>query len=167
VEERTIHQCGRQRLELDSSLEMRPQIPLSQAHNFVWFFLLRSAEPEFLFFSWNLFLFSAVWRSIRRRRQITHKRKTSETAADDRNNPTSSLSLSLSLSLSQACNHKPSKSEYRYSETRDNPMPGNKKRKSKSLLYTQMQNTPTKKCANLTDASKAATQKTSVSCCCA
>lgn len=42
----------------------------------------------------------------------------------------------LSLSLSQACNHKPSKSEHRYSESRDNPMPGNKKRKSKSLLYT-------------------------------
>lgn len=32
---------------------------------------------------------------------------------------------------------------------------------------TQMQNTPTKKCTNLTDASKTATQKTSVSCCCA
>jgi hypothetical protein len=130
VEERTIHQCGRQRLELASSLEMRPQIPLSQAHNFVRFFLLRSAEPEFFSFSCTLVQCSAVWRSIRRRRETTQKRKTSEIAADDRNNPTSSLSLS------QACNYKSSKSEHRYSENRDNPMPGNEKRKSKSLLYT-------------------------------
>jgi hypothetical protein len=42
----------------------------------------------------------------------------------------------LSLSLSQACNYKSSKSEHRYSETKDNPMPGKEKRKSKSLLYT-------------------------------
>jgi len=134
---------------------MRPQIPLSQAHNFVWFSLLRSAEPEFTFFSCTLFLCSAVWRSIRRRREITHKGKTSETAADDRNNPTGSLSLSLSLSRKHAItNHQNQNIDIQKLETTQCQ---ETKNASLKACYTQMQNTPTKKRTNLTDASKTAT----------
>lgn len=141
VEERTIHQCGRQRLESASSLEMRPQIPLSQAHNFVWFFLLRSAEPEFIYCSCTLVLCFALWRSIRRRREITHKRKTSETTADDRNNPTSSLSLSL-FRKHAITNHQNQNIDIQKVETTQCQ---ETKNASLKACYTQMQNNSNKK----------------------
>ncbi len=75
------------------------------------------------------------------------------------------LSLSLSLSRKHAItNHQNQNIDIQKLVTTQCQ---ETKNASLKACYTQMQNTPTKKRTNLTDASKTATQKTSVSCCCA